>query len=391
MSVKYFHSAMTDAPVLNGLAGSLIGVLDACLINGFQLKSVDSIVVASNVATAEISAGHTYEVDSVVLVAGATPAGLNGEKRVLSATGTQITFAAPGISDQTATGTIDARFAPAGWEKPFSGTNLAVYRSPNLAGTRSFLRIDDTDTVNARVLGYENMADVNTGTGPFPTNGQQAGGLWWPKASASGATARPWVVIADDRTFYLWVNTATTNSEADGLLSGFGDFNSFKSGDAFSCFISGPVSNVAASTSSLGHTLGYCDLAGDTALSQWVPRSYTAIGGSTQTSRRPESFGTADAYSGNTASVPYPNAVDNALLLSRTLITEVSPHTLRGVMRGLLFVPHAVGTAAFSHRTKIDGQGPLAGRKLLTIRNSGAPALTIAVQAMSVFDITGPW
>jgi hypothetical protein len=390
MTVKYFHSAMGDAPVLNGVAGSLIGVLDACLVNGFQLKTVDSIVVASNVATVSISAGHTYEVDSVVLIAGATPAGLNGQKRVLSATTNNLTFATTGISDQTATGTIDARLAPAGWEKPFSGTNLAVYRSPNVEGTRMFLRVDDSVAQNGRAVGYENMTDVNSGTGAFPTNVQVSGGLWWPNASSTATTARPWLVIADDRTFYVWVNTGTTATDVDGFLYGFGDFSSFKSGDAYSAFITGTTTNIVTATAASAQTLGYCDLAGDTALSQWVARSFTAIGGSVQTSRRPESFGTADAYSGNTASVPYPNPVDNALLLSRTLVTETST-TLRGVVRGLMFVPHALGTVSFPHRTKIDGQGPLAGRKLMMVRNAGGPAATTATQAGNFIDITGPW
>jgi hypothetical protein len=392
MSVKYFHSAMTDAPVLNGLAGSLIGLLDACLINGFQLKSVDSIVVVSNVATAEISAGHTYEVDSVVLIAGATPAGLNGEKRVLSASGTQITFAAPGISDQTATGTINARFAPAGWEKPFSGTNLAVYRSPNLAGTRSFLRIDDSVAQNGRAIGYENMTDVNTGTGPFPTTAQVSGGLFWPNANSTAATARTWLVIADDRTFYVWVNTGTTGVLGEGFLYGFGDFASNKGGDAYSCFISGPTTDLSASTAASAITLGYSDLAGDNnAMGFYVARSFTALGGSAAVSRKAESYTTADAYSGNTASVGYPNATDNALLLSRMLITEVTPLTMRGVMRGLYFVPQALGAGTFSTRTKIDGQGPLAGRKLMAVNNSGAPAGTTTTQATSFLDIAGPW
>lgn len=36
-SVKYLHSAMPGAPVLSGTAGSLISVLDACLVNGLSL------------------------------------------------------------------------------------------------------------------------------------------------------------------------------------------------------------------------------------------------------------------------------------------------------------------------------------------------------------------
>jgi hypothetical protein len=389
-AVKYFHWAMTDAPVLNGVAGSLVGVLDACLVNGFSVKTVDSITVTDSVATASISTGHGYEQDSVVLIAGATPSELNGQKRVLSATTNTLTFASTSPNG-SASGTMSARFAPAGFEKPFSGTNLAVYRSPNVQGTRMFLRVDDNTAQNARAVGYESMTDVNTGTGPFPTNVQQAGGLWWPNASSTAVTARPWLVIADDRSFYVWVNTGTTAAEGDGFLYGFGDFNSFKSGDAYSCVITGSTTNLSASASNSTQTLVYCELLGTAALSQWVARSFTSIGGSLQSSRRMESYGTGNAYGGSVASVAYPNGADNSLLLSRTLITETSGPVLRGVLPGLYFIPHAIGTGSFSHRSKIDGQGPLAGRKLMLVRNAGGPAATTATQATSAIDITGPW
>ena len=134
-SVKYFTSAMAGAPQLNTTAGCLIAMLDACLIDGFGLKTADSVVVASNIATLTVAAGVGFADHAVVLIAGATPAGLNGEKRILSKTTTTITFDATGISDQTASGTITAKLAPAGWQKQFSATNLAAYRSTDPAST----------------------------------------------------------------------------------------------------------------------------------------------------------------------------------------------------------------------------------------------------------------
>jgi hypothetical protein len=389
-AVKHFHSSMVDAPVLNGTAGSLIGVLDACLLNGFSLRTVDSITVLDGVATVSISTGHGFEPDTVVRIAGATPTGLNGDHRVLSATTNTLTFATA-VPNGSASGTMDARLSPAGWEKSFSGTNLAVYRSADPQGTRMFLRVDDSVAQNARAVGYENMTDVNSGTGAFPTNTQQSGGLWWPNANSTAATARPWLVIADARSFYVWVNTGTTGFEGDGFVYGFGDFNSFKSGDAYSCFITGSATNIATGTAAQPSTLGYCDLTGTVLREQWVARSFTALGGSLQTTRRAESYNAAIAYSGSTASVAYPNGADNSLLLSRTVVSEALGPVNRGVLPGLYFLPHALGTGTFSHRNKIDGQGPLVGRKLMLVRNVGAPASATPTQATSAIDITGPW
>jgi hypothetical protein len=134
-TVKHFDSTMTGAPTLANVAGNLLAVLDACLVDGFGLKTVDSLVVAGGIATATIATGHSARVNAVVLIAGATPSGLNGEKRVISTTTNTVVFDATGITDQTATGTITLKIAPAGWVKAFTGTNKTAYKSGNVAAT----------------------------------------------------------------------------------------------------------------------------------------------------------------------------------------------------------------------------------------------------------------
>jgi hypothetical protein len=136
-----------------------------------------------------------------VLITGATPSALNGEKRIAVTGATTFTFDATGVSDQTATGTITAKMAPAGWEKVFSGTNKAVYRSLSPFADRLYCRVDDTGTTYARIRGYVTMSDVDTGTGPFPMDSQVNGGLYVAKASVS--SERAWAVFADDRSFYF--------------------------------------------------------------------------------------------------------------------------------------------------------------------------------------------
>lgn len=396
-TVKFFHSAMPGAPTLNGTAGSLIAVLDACLVTGFNSKTAASVVVASGIATMTISLGvGAFEVDSIALVAGATPSGLNGEKRVLSVTTNSITFAATGISDQTATGTITAKLAPAGWEKTYTGTNLAVYRSLDMTSTRSLLRVDDTGTTNARVVGYEAMTDVNTGTGPFPTGTQLSGGLYWPKASDTSSTARGWTVIADGKTFYLHTNTVTTNAGNGGSIVGFGDIAAFKSGDSYCCQLLGTTSDVANNGAGSVETYNYNYNNGQTAVGLFLPRSYTGLGAAVCCGKRPENYGIADGIVGGVAHVQWPNAADNALVLSRVVVSEyptTSLHTLRGNLRGLLAPMQNCGTS-FGWRDKIDGQGDYAGRKLLVVKGNSGPAESASGNASPgcvFFDVTGPW
>lgn len=393
-SVKYFHSAMSGAPTLNAVAGTLINVLDACLVNGFNLKTVDSLVVSSNVATATISTGvGAFEADTVVNISGATPSGLNGDKRIISVTANTITFAATGISNQTATGTITAKLASAGWEKVYSGTNLAVYRSQDVTGTREYLRVDDTAGRNGRIICYESMSDVNTGTGRFPLESQISGGYWWPKAdAATAATARAWTIIADSRTFYIHTNTHTTTTAlgVNGWTGGFGDFTSVKPGDAYSCAVFGATFDTSATSTSQVHNLGYSYATSFTNSGIAVARSYTGLGGSILPVRRAESMTYGDAHSGWSSGVTYPNPVDNSLILSRMAIVEMNA-ALRGFIRGLLYVPQSVPQAAFNWRDKLDGTGAYAGRKLMAIKSDGSSSSGTNSNGTMVFDITGPW
>lgn len=390
-SVKFFHSAMPNAPVLSGTAGSLIAVLDACLADGFGLKTADSIVVAGGVATATFSTGHSFEPDTIMLVAGATPSGLNGEKRVLTTSTNNVTFSAAGIPDLTATGTITAKLAHAGWAKVFSATNLAAYRSLDVESTRMFLRVDDSGITNARVVGYENMTDVNTGVGAFPTNAQVAGGGWWPKANSAGAAARSWTLVADRKGFWLHLHVVSgASSGVAGSVWGFGDFASLKSGDSYACQLFCERSDIATLGGFTFQAVEHCYYA-PVADSVYIPRSYTALGGSVAgatyvTSGWASSSGASGAAANSTMPT-YPNGPDNGLALSGKSVVEPGV-CLRGRTRGIYMAVQNCHER-FGWRDKIDGQGALLGRKLVAIK-CGAPAGTGSGGLVFV-DITGPW
>lgn len=42
-TVKYFNSGMTGAPQISNNWGDLVTMLDACLVNGFALKAIDTL------------------------------------------------------------------------------------------------------------------------------------------------------------------------------------------------------------------------------------------------------------------------------------------------------------------------------------------------------------
>lgn len=201
--VRYYHSDMPGAPVLSGTAGTLIHVLDACLVDGWDVRAINTLTVANGIATAQISAGHFYGEGDVIRVAGATPAALNGDWRLASVTGSTAVWSVDGlgIPDGSATGTITAMRAPAGWEKVFAATNKAVYRSLRHAEHNGLLLyVDDSTGTAAQAYGYESMTSIDTGTARFPAAAQSAEN-WWGKSSVLDATSRSWVVVADAKRF----------------------------------------------------------------------------------------------------------------------------------------------------------------------------------------------
>ncbi len=390
-SVKYFHSGMAGAPMLSGTSGALIGVLDACLVNGWNLLTADSLMINANVATFNRAAGVSYEVDQVVVIAGATVSGgsINGEQRLIAVSSTSCSFATTGLANQTATGTITAKVAPATWLKSYSGTNKAVYKSSDITATGCLLRVDDSVTNVARVVGYETMSDVDTGMGPFPTSAQRSGGLYWTKSNASDSTARPWILIADSKTFYF-CREYHVSHVGRAEVTAFGDVNAVKSGDAWACILSGITANQATngpSNSDQYHYNSAADVGG-----LYAPRAHTGLGSAIPMSKTFSTLVSTNVRgsSGAVENAPiYPNASDGGLYVSPHLVLDNATATLRGLSPGIWCCPMRVPAGSFTSRDKVTGVTGLNGKKLLTVTIFGDGS-TYANSPV-FFDITGPW
>lgn len=239
-SVKWFHSDMPGAPVLRGEPGALIELFDACLISGFDARTPDSITVVGEVATVTLSGGNPYEKHAVITITGASVAALNAEWRIATSSAASLTFACPGVADGSATGATVKR-APAGWGKPFSDTQKAVYRSLHPLASGVCLRIDDSDARYPCVRGYEDMTGIDAGTNPFPTTAQfPADKYWWGKSDAESTSPRKWTLVADG--LYLWYLPGWTSyaplSDPPAPLHRFGDFRPFMASTTHPALIS---------------------------------------------------------------------------------------------------------------------------------------------------------
>lgn len=391
-TVKFFSSAMAGAPVLNGVAGSLIGLLDTTLINGFGLKVVDTLVVASNTATANISTGHSAVVGSVVLISGAVPAGLNGEQRVTAVSTTSLSFATTAITDQTATGSITLKLAGAGWAKAFTSTNLAAYKSANTDATGCYLRVDDTNARFAKVVGYEVMTDVDTGTGPFPTVAQRATGKWWAKSASADTVARPWLIAADSRMVYLMVSSVTnSNSNSNWEIAFFGDIISVKTpSDPKACVLFGSTSDTSTDGPNNDPQV-VVGSASSAASEIFIARSHTGLGAAQQLTKMFAllNTGLASPYSGRvTGGLPYPNPTNNGLYLTPFNLTESASLAFRGVLPGIFASPQLIPSGTFSTGDKVQGAINGVAKNVLVHLASNVNS---GITAFTFFDLTGPW
>ncbi len=397
-SVKHFLSTMAGAPVLSGTVGSGIAWLDALLVNGFDTKTLSSLTVAGGVATAAFTGSHSAILDSVIAVAGVSGgpsgfAGLNGEQKVTGRpTANTLTFATA-LADGTYTGTITIKIAPLGFTKPFSKTNVAVYKSSDPASNGMFLRVDDSNAQSMRVIGYELMTDVDTGTGLFPLTALINGGVYWHKSVLASAAAVGWALAGDGRTFYHSIRSGSSSSAANdiGSLWGFGDLVALRPGDAYASFLAGSYNSPTASVDGC--------LGNNEQTQTVVSRGFAGLGSSVIGAvQHWGGFTSVKSYSGVTGiHGSFPNRVDGAMYMARKFWSPATPVEPRGELPGISHVLQSGLWDYFKTGDRAPGVGLLVGRNLAAVTSAGSAgtgkstASTSGNTGIIFLDVTGPW
>lgn len=394
-------------------AGSLIALLRAFLVNGWDSVTPASIVVASGVATITFSAAHSCQRDSVVTLAGITGgptsfANLNGKQKITTKSGTTVaTFACPTVGNGTCTGSINLINSPLGWAEIFAGTgtNVAVFQSQDSLANGHYLRVDDTSAqlasgsnLNyARVRGFENMSDVNTGGGGFPLDTAVNGGGYWWRTYGNGTGVAPagYYIFGDSR-FFMWYGQPLINYVAaisTGTLRGFGDpLSLLPTPDPYNTILNGDYQ-----TSLSAGFNGQLDF-NNTGLGSYSPRARTGLGTNCVAICCPE-IGQGASMSGLDGATygAFPPG-DGVLRLGRRFIVESTSagYGPRAYVPGLYSTPHSQVQAFFVNGGVIaaPATGPLAGRRLMVV-NSNTASLAVNPSTTntgaSFIDITGPW
>lgn len=267
-----------------------------------------------------------------------------------------------------------------GWTKDFTGTNKAAYRNGAAALARKYLRVVDDGTAptsgarEAQVQGYDTMSNVDTGTGQFPTSGN----VYFRKSSTADATARTYLAVGDEKTFYLFVLTGDTAGQY--VSHAFGDFFSYKPADTQACILSArPVNQ----TASVEHTLFWAwSNAGTFAANSanYISGSVVGSPGEVLLMKTVNSIGiqgTGVASGGTTVNgfVPYPNVADGSIWLSPLQMqtsaagSTVADKVLRGRLRGIFWPLHAATN--FNDGDTFSGAGDLASKTFVIIKSIG--------------------
>jgi hypothetical protein len=400
-TVKFFTSKNNNAPQLLNVQGSMLALLDACLVSGIQVGTVASLTASGTTATATFGMVHNLMKHQVIRISGATQAEFNGDFKIKQIVNTNtITFELnTAATVANATGTINCMLAPLGFEKPFSSTTTlgggrAAFRSKDESlPNRPFLRVVDERISSysnnyakyAKVGIVENMTDIDTMTGvqaPYiaaaPTRNWNPTGSglnikngwakWyycspgeWLTDSASLAdysiAAGGWLVVGTDTGFYIMNSVSNDMSAPEdernlAYCYGFGAFEPIADDDLFTHFLSATnyweaVQNISlrASQYTNGISIGSEDnIFATPGRSIFFQRGYKksdhAIGSGRKVSLEYEL-----APSGNTNSYSVSAETMGGLLLQTPLIIEIvstSKLLPRGFLPLIKTIPHQV-------------------------------------------------
>lgn len=371
MTIHVFRSTDTGAPTLSGTAGDLTNLLDKLLVDGYNSKTI-TITQAAGVATATCTS-HGFNALQTVVISGAGESEYNIVVRVSTVPNANtFTFPVDAGAATPATGTITCKVAPLGWTLSYTATNKRAWRQKS--GTNQlYVRVDDTGTGSAayaRVVGYETMSDVDTGTNAFPTSGQFSGGMYWHKSSAASGTTRAWMAFSDGAMLYL----VNQHDGTDFIGVAFGDITTYVAGDAYHTILIAHTGTSGGSSFDGQRLFNTCASALATGQSgNYIARIYTQASGAATFSKVVPYSAVLGANSvspmgsGNGLSLTYPSPAAGGLLTGRVVAWEPTiAHGPRGRLPGL-WVPGHV--RPLTHADTFTGASgtDIAGRTFIVI------------------------
>jgi len=343
-SFTIYTSEDRDGPgPITGFSGSLISILNSCLINGY-------------------GTGSYYK----------APAG----------------WLKPCPDTGSNVGLYPLCFGA--WQQP-SGSGFSFYINDNypsgvtvpeswLVGWQNI-----SSSFPAQLL-VANSASVGSGIGQFPTPSQQGsvgtfGAVIIRKSVAVNNSPRSWMIAADAYTIYMWLWSGDITGVA--LDWGFGDFYSLVGlSDKGRCFmygkhltgatVAGSVTDcISAGPSRTG--LSWNAVTYNPMYGHYIANSISGFGGSIWANKKGDihmasggsSITTNYGYQFQDGIYSFPQPYDNSMRLSPLWIGDPNSISLRGKYRGLYQPLHYA--TSFQNGQLISGSGNLSGKVFMMV------------------------
>lgn len=225
----------------------------------------------------------------------------------------------------------------AGWTREYVNATFdkAVFRGNPATGTGLYLKIDGATQINPfdnLVHGFEAMTSIDDGLMPFSVTS-----LYCRTSNAVGTTARPWVLVADDRAFYFfcWNGITTIPGDTSNAVQClfFGDIVSRFGTDPYACGLYAMTLN---NNGSLGYMNQAATSVGMAGRDICLPRAINGVGSPIVAVVVPGG-GPGGSIPGQYG-VPY--APGDQLLLARPHLADGAAYTFRGFLPGFYYPLH---------------------------------------------------
>ncbi|MEO1080060.1 MAG: hypothetical protein AAFY29_10940 [Pseudomonadota bacterium] len=239
--VKHFQSSMTGAPTLGDTTpGNFVELLKACLVNGFNVTAPTGLSydAVNDEITATFGSAHGYDDLTVVRISGANEVEYNGDFRVIRSDATSIVYK-PDVTplNATATGTFQARLAPAGWS--IADEDVATFRaafSKASGGTEFTLVVANDQSYVASPGDRAWYARCDIATDFQDIDSYESLAQFYLPASHQYSSRSEWTVLADPWMFHLGITYGVGSSKNWYC---FGDINALSASDLHTCIAHG--------------------------------------------------------------------------------------------------------------------------------------------------------
>ena len=360
MLTKFFYNTMKGAPVLTNEWGSMLSMIKAVLITGFNQQQVTSASISDGVATITLGSNHGFIEHQCVAISGANQAGFNAEHRVISVTSTTITVKTTVTG--AITGSMSIKTAPLGWTEKFTGSNKSIFEPKDKIKNPFVLRVDDSlpagydaawakfarVTIAEGANGIDDFAgfakapqliasdNVNeVGDGVAGASGVYGWAKWYhgvgisqyrSETQTSGQGSNfDWVFVGNDSDFYFMPRI--TEQEGRAIYT-FANIETFGSLDKYGGFLSATDAKLRANENSIsfkGNGSNSLDnvWTSNSATGKYLIRSYDGLSASGMAASH-FSLNTSNTYlySGYTDGLPFPNKPDNSVVLHPLYIKD---------------------------------------------------------------------